>query len=220
MLLSLFLIPLIDYTSCIISKIFYPEEKIHHNRRWFFIHAVVNGLVSYYNFSDTYLTLTNPVEYPLLPMSNNAFYATNIVVIAHIYHMIVFYDKLKIDEWFHHLTMIPLNGISVYVLGIKAQSASAFFICGLPGLIDYSLLWMVKMRWIHKNYEKWIYLYVTTFIRSPGATMVTYVSLCNINSIKDDWMFGYCMLLMGLNFWNGQYYMMKSCMDHQKYLNT
>jgi hypothetical protein len=216
---SLLLIPIIDLTSCVISKIFYPNEKVHHNRRWFFIHTFINGLVTYYNFSDTVLSLTDPSKYALLPMSSGAFFATNIVIFAHVYHMVVFYKELKKDDWLHHLIMIPFNGVSVYILGIKLQSASAFFICGLPGLIDYSLLYMVKMNWIPKSYEKWIYLYITTFIRSPGSVMVSYISLSYLSAIQDRRMLYYCMLLIFLNFWNGQYYMMKSCRDHEKYLN-
>lgn len=216
--LSLFSIPLVDLTSCAISKYFYPCDKIHHNRRWFFIHAYINGLVTYCNWSDTVLALTQPTKYPLLPMSPDSFTATNIAIAAHIYHMVVFYDQLKPDEWFHHLVMMTFNGVSVYVLGIKAQSASAFFLCGLPGLIDYSMLWGVKMNWIPKSWEKWTYLYVTTFIRSPGAVMVTYACLLQFSQLQTNWMILYCALLTGLNFWNGQYYMMKSCRDMEKYI--
>ncbi len=217
---TLFSIPLVDFIACGISRYFYPSEEIHHNRRWFFIHTYVNGLVTYYNWSDTVLALTQPTKYPLLPMSDNSFMATNIVVGAHIYHMLVFYPYLKPDEWFHHLIMMTFNGVSVYILGNKAQSASAFFLCGLPGLIDYAMLWGVKMNWIPKSYEKWTYLYVTTFIRSPGAVMVTYASLFQLGELETRWMMAYCALLTGLNFWNGQYYMMKSCRDHQRYLLT
>ena len=218
--LSPFSIPLVDSISCGISKFFYPNEEIHHNRRWFFIHTFINGLVTYYNFSDTYLVLTNPIKNPMLQMSPDAFSATNVVVAAHVYHMVVFCDKLKPDEWFHHLVMMSFNGISVYILGNKAQAASAFFLCGLPGLIDYSMLWGIKMGWVPKEYEKWTYLYVTTFIRSPGAVVVTYISLSQLHLLKEHWMLGYCALLAGINFWNGQYYMMKSCRDHERYLMT
>ena len=214
----LFWIPYVDLISCGISKYFFPGQKIHHNRRWFFIHTFVNGLVSYYNLSDTLLTLTQPEKYSLLPMSSNAFMATNTAIAAHFYHMIIFYDELKPEEWFHHLIMMTFNGLSVYVLGNKLQSASAFFLCGLPGFIDYGMLWLVKMNWIPKRYEKWTYLYLTTFIRSPGAVVVTYVSLSQIFKIESTTRLGYCLLLTGLNFWNGQYYMMKSCIDHQMFV--
>lgn len=152
-------------------------------------------------------------------MSPESLTATNIAVWAHIYHMVVFYPYLKPDEWFHHLVMMTFNGVSVYVLGNKAQAASAFFLCGLPGLIDYSMLWGVKMNWISKSWEKWTYLYLTTFIRSPGAVMVTYASLLQLPCLQSRWMVAYCMVLTGLNFWNGQYYMMKSCRDMGTYID-
>ncbi len=85
-------------------------------------------------------------------------------------------------------------------------------------MIDYTMLWGVKMNWIPKSYEKWVYLYVSMFIRSPGAVMVTYASLFQLPLLQPRWMLGYCVLLIGINFWNGQYYMMKSCRDHERFL--
>jgi len=215
---SLFLIPLIDLTAIVLSKLFYPYEKVHHNRRWFLIHTVVNGLVTYYNWSDLLECFKTPFFNPSLPMSEDAFYATNIMIWAHVYHMIVFYPYLREDEWFHHLLMFSFNGTSVYVICNKAQSASAFFLSGLPGMIDYFLLWCVKMKFLEKIIEKKIYLYLTTYIRSPGAVAVTVVTLPSILSCQNNFLFWYGSLLIGLNFWNGQYYMMKNCIDYGKFI--
>lgn len=209
----------IDLMASLISKYYYPNEKVHHNRRWFFIHTYINLLATVYNLSDTILVLSRPDIYPQLQMSPDSWYATNIVIMGHLYHMIFFYPYLKPHEWFHHLIMMSFNGVSVYILQNKAQAASAFFLCGLPGLIDYFLLWNVKMGWLDKKIEKDVYLYLTTYIRSPGAVMVTYASIPYLYSqyLNEEYgMFLYGSLLVGLNFWNGQYYMMKSCVDYSK----
>lgn len=211
------IIPITDYISCFIHKCFYPRQKIHHNTRWFLIHAVINSLVTYYNFWDTYLCLTDPVKWCLTPMSQESFFATNIAFTAHIYHMIIFYKYLKPEEWFHHLVMLSINGLSVYILGIKSQSASTFFLCGLPGMIDYYLLWSVKMGLVDKKIQKDIYLYLTSFIRSPGATIISYSSLLALNEVENYWLKLYYLLLISINFWNGQYYMMVYCKDYGIY---
>jgi len=213
-------IPLADLTAIVLSKIYLPKEKVHHNRRWFLIHAYVNGMVTWYNWSDLVNCFLYPYSQPQLPMSQNSYLATDLMIMAHIYHMIVFRKKLKSDEWFHHLIMLSFNGISVYYFRNKAQAASAFFLSGLPGLIDYFMLWCVKMKFIPSILEKKVYLYLTTYIRSPGAIIVTYTSLPYILQIKSWPMFLYSSLLVLLIFWNGQYYMMKNCIDYGKYIST
>jgi hypothetical protein len=210
---------LVDLSATFISKYFYPCQEVHHNRRWFLIHAYINLLATVYNFSDTFLVLSQPDIYPPLQMSADSWYATNIVIMGHLYHMVVFYPYLKDHEWFHHIIMMGFNGVSIYILQNKAQAACAFFLCGLPGLIDYFMLWNIKMGWMDKRIEKDIYLYLTTYVRSPGAVMITYASIPHLYSQyanEEYGMFFYGSFLIGLNFWNGQHYMMKSCIDYGK----
>jgi hypothetical protein len=214
----LLLLPFVDLLAISFSRYVYPDEKVHHNRRWFLIHTFVNGLVTYYNWNDLCLCFKDPHINPSLPMSNGAFFATNIMIWAHIYHMIVFYPYLKPDEWFHHLLMFTFNGISVYIFKNKAQAASAFFLSGFPGFFDYFLLWCVKMKFISPLLEKNIYLYITTFVRSPGAVSVTLISIPSLLSCKSSLRFWYSAVLIGLNFWNGQYYMMRNCIDYGKWI--
>ena len=216
-MLHLLLIPTVDIFSILVSKFFYPDEQVHHNRRWFMIHAFVNGLVTYYNFGDLMLCMRDPLKYPLLPMSQDSFFSTDIMIVSHFYHMTFFYPYLKKDEWFHHLLMMSLSGTSVYILGNKSQASYAFFLSGLPGLIDYSLLWGVKMKFVPPWLEKNVYLYLTTYVRSPGTMMVTCLTVPHLARF-DGWMWSYCGLLATLNFWNGQYYMMKSCRDHERWM--
>jgi hypothetical protein len=213
----LFSLPAVDILSMGISKIFYPCEHVHHNRRWFLIHTYINGMVTYYNFSDTVSCLIDPARYCDLTMSSGSFMATNLMIAGHIYHMIVFYPYLKKEEWFHHLVMMGFNGLSIYIMRSKLQAASAFFLCGLPGLIDYFLLWCVKMNFINPILEKNIYLFIASYLRSPGSIVVSYVSVPVICKHAYKPMFWYCGLLSALNFWNGQYYLTKSCMDYEKW---
>lgn len=212
-------VPLVDIVAITLSKCFYPDEEVHHNRRWFLIHTYVNGLVTWYNYTDLKECLLQPMSHPQLPMSVGAYYATDMMIVAHFYHMIVFREKLRQDEWFHHLIMMTFNGISVYYFHNKAQAASAFFLSGLPGLIDYALLWCVKMKFILPETEKRIYLYLTSYIRSPGAIIVSYISLPYISKLESWPIFIYSGFLVGLTFWNGQYYMKKSCVDYGKYIS-
>ncbi len=211
-------LPVVDFFGYGISKFVYPDEPVHHNRRWFLVHTYINTLATIYNFHDTYLCFSNPMLYPALPMSAGSFFATDMVVWGHLYHILVFYPYLKPNEWFHHIIMMSINGVSVYFLHNKAQAASAFFLCGLPGMIDYFLLWCVKMKFLEPKIEKLVYLFITTYIRSPGAVIVSYASIPYLMNCPTWGMTLYGSLLVGLNFWNGQYYMMRSCIDYGSYI--
>ena len=213
-----FIIPAVDWISIKVSNLFskYPP---HHNKRWFFIHTVVNGLVAWYNLEDLIDCINNREACAFSPMSEGAFFATDLMIKAHFYHMIFFFYHLKPAEWFHHMIMCGFNGVSVYYFKNKAQAASAFFLSGLPGMVDYFLLWCVKMGFIDSKIEKKAYVYLATYLRSPGTAIVTYLSVPllyrkDFSEIDFDWW--YAFLVIFLNFWNGQYYMMKTCIDYGK----
>ena len=82
---------------------------------------------------------------------------------------------------------------------------------GFPGMIDYFLLWLVKMNMIDKQIEKVAYKHISTWIRSPGCLLTFCFGLNRLihPETKNDL---YISLINSfLAYWNGQYYMMLTC---------
>lgn len=217
---SLFLISTLDIISYFTTSYFKPKEIPDNNSRWFFIHFFINSIVTYYNFNDLKYCLNNINECTIEHCSENSFFATQLVILSHFYHMVIFFKHLKYDDWQHHLLMCVFNGGVFYYQQLKIQSVTAYFCSGLPGMIDYFLLYLVKINYLDKKIEKDIYLFLTTYIRSPGCVLTTLLSIPYF--LRDQIFFDFVLSFLSifLVFWNGQYYMKKTCIDYgKKYKN-
>lgn len=209
-------IGILDGFSYLVSKIF--VDKVHYNARWFFIHFNINLLVTIFTFGDLKDCLYDYESCTLEKSSSRAYLATELVLISHLYHSIVFYPYLKKDDIIHHLTMCGFNGMVFYYQGLKIQSVTSFFCSGLPGMIDYFLLYLVKIGKLDKSIEKIVYLYLTTYIRSPGCMLNVFLVLPFFK--RPQLLFDYIISFIAtlLVFINGQYYMSKTCIDYGKKL--
>ena len=58
---------------------------------------------------------------------------------------------------------------------------------------------------------KKIYLFLTTYLRGPGACILSFINLYN------NYQNFIAVLSSTLVFWNGQYYLMKTSFDYGKY---
>jgi len=98
------------------------------------------------------------------------------------------------------------------------SSLALFFLTGLPGAIDYLLLYLVKSNIIKSITEKKIYTYISFLIRSPGCIITSgigFPALIEYYKNKNIFNFITSLSLILLTYWNGQYYLMKS---HESYL--
>lgn len=145
--------------------------------RWFQLHAVVNFFIVYHTFPDVYQFLQDPLT--LLTQYGER--TTAITALSlHIYHLISF-NNLTFLDYLHH-------GISAFIaapLGIlffynKIINIHNFFICGLPGGIDYALLCLVKHGYLSKITEKKWNSYLSNYIRAPALLIIFPVNLLNI----------------------------------------
>jgi len=71
-------------------------------------------------------------------------------------------------DWLHHLLSSLLIGYLnlSYTYG-PILNYALFFMCGLPGGIDYFLLFLTKCHLINSLTEKWINSYLNFFCRMP-----------------------------------------------------
>ena len=185
------------------------EAVIPHNARWFFVHSVANGMVSLLGSND-FLYCTNHISTCALEGWTDLSFSTFMIAcVLHLYHIVFFWKKLSVDEWFHHGVML---GIAV-PLGLyyptRATTTALCFLTGYPGMFDYFLLWCVKMGWFSRNRERTCNEFINVWIRSPGCLFASFLAIPAVltNTGNKSWA---PLLLASLSFWNGQYYMVKS----------
>tara|TARA_B100000780_G_scaffold150581_3_gene105190 strand:- start:54 stop:464 length:411 start_codon:yes stop_codon:yes gene_type:complete len=132
--------------------------------------------------------------------------------------MMFFTKYLKNAEWIHHIVMCIICSPLTYLLDSIVTDVGLLFICGIPGLLDYSLLWLVKLNLMRSKYEKLIYVFISVLIRSPGILFSIFLGIPSIINSYDnnDSIFFLTICNMGFSYWNAQYYMTITCRDAVK----
>jgi hypothetical protein len=188
--------------------------------RYYFNHMICNSLVVYNTFHsmlnsyDINNIITNQ-ELESLYISRCAIYG------LHLYHTIWYYDKLRRDDWLHHILMI---GIVLPLTSIIPQhniiSHGIFFTTGLPGLIDYTLLFLNRNNIVPRYIEKKINSSINLWIRAPGCIMNTSLGISQIilnYNILTNYQFNSIIIINGLIYWNGIYFMKQALVDYIKH---
>lgn len=193
---------------CYINK---KKIYISQNTRWFFLHCIINWFVVYYSVSDVCTCLLKNNECHKITWNNNSIKVYNYAFLLHIYHCIFF--KLNADDYLHHFMMVAICGTLCYMLQSIISSFALFFLSGLPGAIDYMLLYLVKRNKIHTVTEKIIYTYLSAYLRAPGCTftlLIGFNGLIDFYNNNQKLNFYILLLTISIIFWNGQFYLLKS----------
>lgn len=205
---------ILDKTADILYKKYSLNKHYTQNVRWFFIHFVINTFITIYGFHDLKFSLTN-ISQCVTKEWTNGIELYILVVVLHIYHIMHF--KLNKLDWLHHISMAIISAPVIFIYNRKCTAVvGLWFTSGLPGAIDYLLLWLVKMGYYDKELEKKIYIYINVWLRSPGCIYATILQLNFINyidimSYKE--ILAYCWLIFIL-FWNGQFFMHTTLKDY------
>jgi hypothetical protein len=134
---------------------------------WYLLHVICNMIIIIMTFEDVVYSFTD---------MNKAFDKTLfnpdplcITVGLHCFHIISDYKNLTVIDWIHHLiSNIFMSIIGICYINYPVLNGGVFFMCGLPGGIDYLLLFLVKIGKIKKITEKNINVYLNNWIRCPG----------------------------------------------------
>ena len=199
---------LADIASIGLSKLLRKDGvEDHHNMRWFFVHFFVNFMITYLAFNDVKTCFQNFNECPTIGWSDDSESASHYAILVHIYHVVFFYKHLRFDEWFHHIVMCCIAFPIMFTYNREINSITAlWFITGLPGMIDYFLLWLVKLGRLEKDTEKYIYVMIAVIIRSPGCILSAASGLLVLNLAYTTVNLARWFLVF-VTIWNGQYYM-------------
>ena len=175
--------------------------------RYFLLHTLANLTITISSAPDMIKVLRDPLNSSLgacnvLP--------TYMVPALFTYHLSVFKNVPR-DEWEHHLIFgLGLAGPQLrYCIG-PVQNALGFFMCGLPGGVDYGMLAAVKQGLMTSKSEKVWNSRIQVWIRSPGILLASYAVYlaAKYSSVKppSKLLPVLCFLLASFN---GQYYMQK-----------
>ena len=144
-------------------------------KRWFMVHAVGNAVVTVFAMHGTIASLGNPlhsmdsrvfpdVNSPLGPTSK---VAMSMVTALHVYHIVGF--PISSSDRFHHCIFVPVIGVLGHAMEWGAlRQFLAFFICGLPGCIDYVQLCVWTSDEAHaRRRRKYVTMMLNLCVRAP-----------------------------------------------------
>ena len=209
-LISLFIIDNISIFIFYLKKTGIP----HHNVRWFFIHFFVNLMVTYYGFGNVVDCFLHFSTCSRIPWDMNSYYSVSFAMMGHVYHMLFFNKYMRFDEWFHHVIMCFIAFPIMFAYSKEIHSIAAlWFMTGLPGMIDYFLLWLVKMDWMKKETEKYAYVMLSSIVRGPGCVIAAASGINVLNLTLTMSNFAKWFLVF-VTIWNGQYYMYELSLIH------
>ena len=157
--------------------------------RWFLVHSFANLLVVITGLKSMYTVLSDPTN----AMNQEVYgddslfgdasrWPLTIVNSVHLYHMVAFND-LSSADYFHHLLFIPTIGLTGQICPWGALGNwQAFFISGLPGGLDYFMLFLIKNGKMDKITEKRYNANLNIWLRMPGIFTATILAFCAIRT--------------------------------------
>lgn len=162
-------------TSSIDLVILVNKWNVTSSVRWFLLHCCINMLIAILCIPSVIhvleapqdiFRLQEPEEWLWSPSSK---WPLALVNTLHIYHCVANF-QLSADDWFHHLLFIPTLGfLGVYFPWGSLNNWFAFFLCGIPGGIDYLILALQKMNKVPTLNQKRISANLNVWVRAPGV---------------------------------------------------
>ena len=134
--------------------------------RWFQLHCLVNIIISTIIIEDCINLFITP--HKALHYNNNHLDSYYILVL-HAYHCISF-NKLKKEEIVHHIVFVLMGVVpNIYYSRSNSNKIGYLACCGIPGVIEYGTLTLVKHGKMLAIKQKWIASYMYCFFRQPLA---------------------------------------------------
>lgn len=179
---------------------------------YYAVHAIHNALIVALTAPDLWITLT---DFKHLDHYDPNWTAAYLCFALHFYHIWVYRASLRFDDWLHHGIMIGL----ALPLGLTVPSStfmgfSLFFTTGLPGGVDYALLFGVRNGWIDRLTEKRINKELNVWIRSPGCVAHAVLSILFLCTYANNAYALQTLATAALVGWNGQYFMQQVVADY------
>ena len=178
--------------------------------KYYLIHSINNMIIVYLTLPALIHTYTNFGNFYEYKDNLNSVILTYSL---HIYHIIVYFKKLRFDDWLHHILMcgvaLPLAFLSN---GGSLLGHSLFFLTGLPGGIDYFLMFLNRNNFLERITEKKINSYLNLWLRCPGCIAHSTLSIIAFNMFQNILAISWFQVLACwgttiIVYWNGIYFM-------------
>lgn len=158
---------------------------------WFMLHSAANAYITLVTAPDLINTFSEPHWAVYRPAGERSLDWTNAAMLGsiHLYHMLFF--KCTAADWFHHLLFVPFNQLAYFWphlfwtdgrLWGSAINMQQFFVCGLPGGIDYFMLAMVKEGKMDRLRHKMWQAKINVWLRAPG--LISCVTIVLFDSMR------------------------------------
>ena len=133
--------------------------------RWFALHVIANAWIALLTLPDVWFIVSDPITALKTKTTNH--WPTSLVFSVHVYHML-FFRNLYFIDWLHHLLMVVV-GAPVLITGEQGplMNFNHFFMCGIPGGLDYAMLFAVKHGWMSPLREKQYNSSINVWCRTP-----------------------------------------------------
>jgi len=182
-------------------------KKFNIEGRYYLNHFIGNMMIVNYTFPYLISSYTDNIIEDTNMIEN----AIAIVYSIHIYHMIWYFSKLRYDDWLHHLLMVGVSlPLTIVASNNNLTGHCLFFITGLPGGIDYMLLFLIRNNIMDKMIEKKINRVINLWVRCPGCIATSTLIIYNIVKYYHTLTFAMLMaslIITGTVYWNGIYFM-------------
>lgn len=174
--------------------------------RYFSLHGLWNIIITIMIIPDLFKTVMNPTH-ALSPGSDFSRWPIIMVAVLHFWHCVA-YNGLTFDDYFHHFVFAgALCTVNFVWDWGYSSNFLIFFICGLPGGLDYLMLAAVKHGYIKKISEKRINKLLNVWCRGPGCIAGACLIWINWMSGQTDHIPGFIKIItILLAIANGQYY--------------
>ncbi len=173
---------------------------------YYAVHVLHNAMIVALTAGDVRTTMANVNGVFARDITWSAVY---LCYALHFYHLYEYWRVFHLDDWLHHVLRI---GVAL-PLGCVSRSGALmgmtlFFTTGLPGGINYALLFAERNGWISKEIEKAVNVPVHQWLRGPGcvATATLTFALTHSAAAATIWDRVAATLIAALTFWNGIYF--------------
>lgn len=182
----------------------------HPNHRWCLMHSVINLAVMVMTVRGTVALLSSDTYLRDLTESPDAGFnicSSILVMSAHIYHLMQF-PVTDTALLAHHYIMMSVLVIPYFIVGNQLfmvfTDYSLFFLCGLPGMIDYYCMHLCYKGEMKRIREKRLNTLLNSYIRAPG---ILYGAFITYRMWVNSELSVYYAVPVILSFmWNAQYF--------------
>eukprot|EP00755_Sulcionema_specki_P010673 Sspe_Gene.47110::Locus_23787_Transcript_1_1_Confidence_1.000_Length_1173::g.47110::m.47110 len=179
----------------------------HTTAPYYIAHIIVNGVICSLAMKDLIFVATD-TEMALRSREYST-WAMDVCNALHFYHVFCFTD-LRFVDYLHHVIMnffcMPLFYAADYG---PLANYNMFFVSGLPGGIDYVLLYMVRLKKLRKIEEKKWNTSINVWIRGPfllGSVFFSHVQSMLLWNDLTTTQIIYRYVCQVVQFWNAMYF--------------